>query len=160
MSTNTIVGLVLIFAGFLDCVIGAFVVAPKIQEPVQRKVVLGTVISKLSSAATGGVAGPGSGIHVPYRDSKLTRVLQPALGGNSKTAIICAMTPAAKHCDESHNSLMFACRAKTIVNEVRVGVDGGDGDAGAGAGRLDEEAVKRLVKRKVESMTSFMLFGG
>jgi len=120
--------------------------------------VLGTVISKLSSAATGGVAGPGSGIHVPYRDSKLTRVLQPALGGNSKTAIICAMTPAAKHCDESHNSLMFACRAKTIVNEVRVGVDGGDGDAGPG--RLDEEAVKRLVKRKVESMTSFMLFGG
>lgn len=48
MSTNTIVGLVLIFAGFMDCVIGAFVVAPKIQEPVQRKVVLGTVITGAS----------------------------------------------------------------------------------------------------------------
>lgn len=32
--------------------------------------------------------------HVPYRDSKLTRILQPALGGNAKTAVICNITPA------------------------------------------------------------------
>ena len=31
--------------------------------------------------------------HIPYRDSKLTRILEPSLGGNAKTAIICAMTP-------------------------------------------------------------------
>lgn len=48
MNTNTIVGLVLIFAGFVDCAIGAFVVAPKIEEPFQRRVVLGTVLAGAS----------------------------------------------------------------------------------------------------------------
>lgn len=48
MSTNSIVGLVLIFAGFVDCTIGVFVVAPKIEEPFQRRVVLGTVIAGAS----------------------------------------------------------------------------------------------------------------
>jgi centromeric protein E len=33
--------------------------------------------------------------HIPYRDSKLTRILEPSLGGNAKTAIICAMTPVS-----------------------------------------------------------------
>ena len=117
--------------------------------------VLGTVISKLSNAALGGAR---SG-HVPYRDSKLTRVLQPALGGNSKTAIICAITPAAEQSDESHNSLMFACRAKTVLNEVKVGNDGaldeGVNEVGA---VIDAEAVQRVVKRKVECVTSYMLF--
>ena len=45
MNTNTIVGLVLIFAGFVDCAIGAFLMAPKIEEPLQRRVVLGTVVT-------------------------------------------------------------------------------------------------------------------
>ena len=59
-----------------------------------------------------------AGGHVPYRDSKLTRILQPSLGGNARTAIICMMTPAAEHADESHNTLEFATRAKKVVNEV------------------------------------------
>lgn len=37
--------------------------------------------------------GYAAGGHIPYRDSKLTRILQPSLGGNAKTAIICAITP-------------------------------------------------------------------
>lgn len=69
---------------------------------------LGTVISKLSEGAS----------HIPYRDSKLTRILQPSLGGNAKTAIVCAITPAVEHCDESHSTLRFACRAKTVVNRA------------------------------------------
>jgi hypothetical protein len=42
------------------------------------------------------------GGHIPYRDSKLTRILQPSLGGNAKTAIICAVTPALVHVEETH----------------------------------------------------------
>ena len=61
-----------------------------------------------------------SGGHIPYRDSKLTRILQPSLGGNAKTAIICAVTPAAVHADESHSTLRFACRAKRVVNNATV----------------------------------------
>ena len=61
-----------------------------------------------------------AGGHIPYRDSKLTRILQPSLGGNAKTAIICAVTPAAVHADESHSTLRFACRAKRVVNNATV----------------------------------------
>ena len=61
-----------------------------------------------------------AGGHIPYRDSKLTRILQPSLGGNAKTAIICAITPAAVHADESHSTLRFACRAKRVVNNATV----------------------------------------
>jgi len=75
---------------------------------------LGVVINKLSE----GVESKGG--HIPYRDSKLTRILQPALGGNSKTAIVCAMTPATTHCDESHSTLRFASRAKRVVNKAMV----------------------------------------
>ncbi|CAG2201917.1 CENPE [Mytilus edulis] len=68
---------------------------------------LGTVISKLSD----GVGHQ----HIGYRDSKLTRILQNALGGNSKTAIIATITPAS--IEESHSTLRFASRAKTIKNQ-------------------------------------------
>ena len=61
-----------------------------------------------------------AGGHIPYRDSKLTRILQPSLGGNAKTAIICAITPAMVHADETSNTLRFACRAKRVVNNATV----------------------------------------
>ena len=61
-----------------------------------------------------------AGGHVPYRDSKLTRILQPSLGGNAKTAIICAVTPAAVHVEETHSTLRFACRATRVVNNATV----------------------------------------
>lgn len=78
---------------------------------------LGTVINKLSE---------GDSSHIPYRDSKLTRILQPSLGGNAKTAVICAITPAVVHAEETHSTLRFACRAKkvqnhAVVNEVSSG---------------------------------------
>jgi centromeric protein E len=60
------------------------------------------------------------GGHIPYRDSKLTRILQPSLGGNAKTAIICNITPASCHVEESHSTLRFACRAKRVVNNAVV----------------------------------------
>ncbi|KOB66333.1 Kinesin-like protein b, partial [Operophtera brumata] len=55
---------------------------------------------------------------INYRDSKLTRILQNSLGGNAKTSIICAITPAAL--DETNSTLQFATRAKTIKNKPEV----------------------------------------
>ncbi|KAF5774627.1 putative plus-end-directed kinesin ATPase [Helianthus annuus] len=75
---------------------------------------LGTVIKKLSEGAES------QGGHVPYRDSKLTRILQPALGGNANTAIICNITLAQIHADETKSSLMFASRALRVTNCVHV----------------------------------------
>jgi len=72
----------------------------------------------VSASETGCVLAPGG--HIPYRDSKLTRILHPSLGGNAKTAIICNVTPAAVHADESHSTLRFACRAKRVVNNAMV----------------------------------------
>ncbi|KAI3505372.1 hypothetical protein L1887_27484 [Cichorium endivia] len=60
------------------------------------------------------------GGHVPYRDSKLTRILQPALGGNANTAIICNITLAQIHADETKSSLQFASRALRVTNCVHV----------------------------------------
>ncbi|KAM7270281.1 hypothetical protein ACFE04_029495 [Oxalis oulophora] len=75
---------------------------------------LGTVIKKLSEGAES------QGGHVPYRDSKLTRILQPALGGNANTAIICNITLAQVHADETKSSLQFASRALRVTNCARV----------------------------------------
>ncbi|XP_071737421.1 kinesin-like protein KIN-7O [Rutidosis leptorrhynchoides] len=75
---------------------------------------LGTVIKKLSEGAES------QGGHVPYRDSKLTRILQPALGGNANTAIICNITLAQVHADETKSSLQFASRALRVTNCVHV----------------------------------------
>eukprot|EP00163_Fabomonas_tropica_P028141 TRINITY_DN5670_c0_g1_i3.p1 TRINITY_DN5670_c0_g1~~TRINITY_DN5670_c0_g1_i3.p1 ORF type:complete len:963 (-),score=347.27 TRINITY_DN5670_c0_g1_i3:168-3056(-) len=58
--------------------------------------------------------------HVPYRDSKLTRILQESLGGNTKTTLMVAASPAEYNVDETISSLKFAQRAKTIKTTVRV----------------------------------------
>ncbi|KAJ2455972.1 hypothetical protein EV183_000315 [Coemansia sp. RSA 2336] len=74
---------------------------------------LGTVIGRLSED------GSDYG-HIPYRDSKLTRILQPSLGGNAKTLIICTITPSPDYIDEALSTLKFASRAKTIRNTPEV----------------------------------------
>ncbi|PIA33395.1 hypothetical protein AQUCO_04100077v1 [Aquilegia coerulea] len=73
---------------------------------------LTTVIRKLS-------VGKKSG-HIPYRDSKLTRILQHSLGGNARTAIICTLSPAMSHVEQSRNTLHFATRAKEVTNNAQV----------------------------------------
>nr|XP_010936182.1 kinesin-like protein KIN-7L [Elaeis guineensis] len=75
--------------------------------------ILGNVINKLSE--NGKQRG-----HIPYRDSKLTRILQPALGGNAKTSIICTVAPEEVHIEESRGTLQFASRAKRITNCAQV----------------------------------------
>jgi hypothetical protein len=58
----------------------------------------------------------GSNQHVPYRDSKLTRILQGSVGGNCKTTMITTIGPAPASYAESVSSLLFATRAKKIKN--------------------------------------------
>ncbi|KAG2667486.1 hypothetical protein I3760_15G117300 [Carya illinoinensis] len=73
---------------------------------------LTTVIRKLSIGKRTG--------HIPYRDSKLTRILQHSLGGNARTAIICTLSPALPHVEQSRNTLFFATRAKEVTNNAQV----------------------------------------
>ncbi|CAH8381373.1 unnamed protein product [Eruca vesicaria subsp. sativa] len=73
---------------------------------------LTTVIRKLSGGKKSG--------HIPYRDSKLTRILQHSLGGNARTAIICTLSPASTHAEQSRNTLYFANRAKEVTNNAQV----------------------------------------
>lgn len=58
--------------------------------------------------------------HVPYRDSKLTRVLQDSLGGNAKTTLITACSPAAYNMEETLSTLRFGVRAKSVRNQPKV----------------------------------------
>lgn len=60
--------------------------------------------------------------HVNYRDSKLTRILQPSLGGNARTAIICTLSPARDHVEQSRNTLLFASCAKEVSTNAQVNV--------------------------------------
>ena len=53
-----------------------------------------------------------------YRDSKLTRLLKDALGGNCKTVMIAHISPASMHFEESRNTLVYADRAKNIKTKV------------------------------------------
>jgi len=58
--------------------------------------------------------------HIPYRDSKLTRLLQPSLSGNAQVVLICCISPLASHLDESHNTFKFAIRAKKIPQTATI----------------------------------------
>ncbi|EEC44527.1 kinesin family-like protein, partial [Phaeodactylum tricornutum CCAP 1055/1] len=58
--------------------------------------------------------------HVPYRDSKLTRLLQPSLAGNAQVVLVCCISPLASHLEESHNTFKFANRAKKIPQKATI----------------------------------------
>ena len=75
---------------------------------------LGNVISALVSSKSQ---------HVPYRDSKLTKLLMDSLGGNSKTVMIANVGPADYNYDETVNTLRYANRAKNIKNAPKINED-------------------------------------
>ncbi|XP_069767984.1 kinesin-like protein kif7 isoform X2 [Narcine bancroftii] len=58
------------------------------------------------------------GSHIPYRDSKITRILKDSLGGNAKTVMIACISPSSLNFDENLNSLNYAKRAQNIKNQV------------------------------------------
>uniref|UniRef100_A0A3P8NPY5 Kinesin motor domain-containing protein n=1 Tax=Astatotilapia calliptera TaxID=8154 RepID=A0A3P8NPY5_ASTCA len=80
---------------------------------------LGCVISALADQS----AGKGKAKFVPYRDSVLTWLLKDNLGGNSKTAMIATVSPAADNYEETLSTLRYADRAKRIVNHAVVNED-------------------------------------
>ena len=77
---------------------------------------LGNVISALGDRDK-------RGSHVPYRDSKLTRLLQDSLGGNSRTLMIACVSPSDRDFMETLNTLRYANRARNIKNRVSVNQD-------------------------------------
>jgi len=81
--------------------------------------VLGNVISALGDETKQGKT------FVPYRDSKLTRLLKGSLGGNHKTLMIACVSPSSNNLEESLNCLRYANRAKNIQNNAVVNVDAG-----------------------------------
>mmetsp|Transcript_31643 Transcript_31643/g.79041 ORF Transcript_31643/g.79041 Transcript_31643/m.79041 type:complete len:742 (-) Transcript_31643:192-2417(-) len=115
----------------------------------------------------------GKSSHIPYRDSKLTRMLQDSLGGNTKTVMIANMGPADYNYDETLSTLRYANRAKNIQNKPKINEDpkdamlrefqeeiarlrdqvargGGGGSGGSGGPQGHRElVVERVVEKEV-----------
>ncbi|XP_077971105.1 osmotic avoidance abnormal protein 3-like isoform X4 [Styela clava] len=107
---------------------------------------LGNVISALVD---------GKSKHIPYRDSKLTRLLQDSLGGNTKTLMVACLSPADNNYEETLSTLRYANRAKNIKNKPRINEDPKDALLreyqeeikklrGLLAGQLGPEGIKAL----------------
>ena len=85
-------------------------------------VTLGSVISALAEASNQ-KASSSSTKHIPYRDSTLTWLLKDSLGGNAKTIMIAAISPAEVNHSETLSTLRYANRAKNIINKPTVNED-------------------------------------
>ncbi|KAL0485807.1 kinesin-II subunit KRP95 [Acrasis kona] len=93
---------------------------------------LGNVIAALTD--------PRGRQHIPYRDSKLTRLLEDSLGGNCKTTMMAMISPALEAFSESLSTLKFAYRAKSIKNEAQVNED------------LDHKMLLRKYERELKQL--------
>uniref|UniRef100_A0A4W3JYZ5 Kinesin-like protein n=1 Tax=Callorhinchus milii TaxID=7868 RepID=A0A4W3JYZ5_CALMI len=98
---------------------------------------LGNVISALVD---------GKSTHVPYRNSKLTRLLQDSLGGNSKTMMCANIGPADYNYDETISTLRYANRAKNIKNKARINED-------------PKDALLRQFQKEIEELRKKLLEG-
>jgi len=87
---------------------------------------LGQVVLALSEASKQSKGS--SQHHIPYRDSKLTRLLQPSLSGNAQMVLLCCISPMATHLEESHNTFKFATRAKRIKQKATINIADSDED--------------------------------
>jgi kinesin family protein 5 len=95
---------------------------------------LGMVINALTD---------GKSTHIPYRDSKLTRILQESLGGNSRTTLIINCSPSSYNDAETISTLRFGVRAKAIKNKAKVNAE------------LSSSEMKLLLRKAQSQMTNF-----
>ena len=95
---------------------------------------LGMVINALSD---------GKSSHIPYRDSKLTRILQESLGGNSRTTLIVNCSPSSYNYDETMSTLRFGERAKTIKQKAKINEE------------LSPAQLKALLKKAQSQVSTF-----
>jgi kinesin family protein 5 len=95
---------------------------------------LGMVINSLTD---------GKSSHVPYRDSKLTRILQESLGGNSRTTLIINCSPSSYNDSETLSTLRFGMRAKSIKNKAKVNAE------------LSPAELKAMLKKAQGQITTF-----
>lgn len=86
--------------------------------------------------------------HIPYRDSKLTRILTDSLGGNSKTCLIVTCSPSVYNITETISTLRFGTRVKTIKNRPRPNVEKSVDEYK----RLLEDAYKRIDELKIKGV--------
>ncbi|KAF9978611.1 hypothetical protein BGZ73_001527 [Actinomortierella ambigua] len=101
---------------------------------------LGTVIAKLTEE---------KGSHIPYRDSKLTRLLQNSLSGNARVSVICTISPSYVNVEESHNTLKFAARVKKVVTKAHTNQV------------MDDKALLEKYRREISELKAqLMLTGG
>ena len=95
---------------------------------------LGMVINSLTD---------GKSTHIPYRDSKLTRILQESLGGNSRTTLIINCSPSSYNDQETLSTLRFGMRAKAIKNKAKINAE------------LSPLELKQLLKKAQGQFTSY-----
>uniref|UniRef100_A0A8C1UQ13 Kinesin family member 7 n=1 Tax=Cyprinus carpio TaxID=7962 RepID=A0A8C1UQ13_CYPCA len=91
------------------------------------------------------------GTHIPYRDSKITRILKDSLGGNAKTLMIACISPSSSDFDESLNTLNYAKRARNIQNRATVNCRG-EPDRIEGL-ELQIKALRRALENRQRSET-------
>lgn len=95
---------------------------------------LGMVINALTD---------GKSTHIPYRDSKLTRILQESLGGNSRTTLIINCSPSSYNDAETVSTLRFGVRAKAIKNKAKINAE------------LSPAELKQLLRKAQGQVTNF-----
>ena len=95
---------------------------------------LGMVINSLTD---------GKSTHIPYRDSKLTRILQESLGGNSRTTLIINCSPSSYNDAETIGTLRFGVRAKAIKNKAKINAE------------LSPAELKQLLKKAQNQVTTY-----
>lgn len=95
---------------------------------------LGMVINALTD---------GKSTHIPYRDSKLTRILQESLGGNSRTTLIINCSPSSYNDAETISTLRFGVRAKAIKNKAKINAE------------LSPAELKQLLRKAQGQVTNF-----
>jgi centromeric protein E len=105
----------------------------------QSLLTLSTIIHKLSEEKPG-MTPLTRRQHLPYRDSKLTRILQPSLDGNAQIAVICTISPVQSCVEETNNTLKFATRAKSVKMNAKVN------DV------MDEKTLLKVYREEIEQL--------